>query len=229
MDLKLTNKVAIVLAASKGLGKAVATALSSEGAIVIIGSRDETELNKTAREIKKITGNNIIAIQVDISNGKQIEAFINKVAVQFGRIDILINNGGGPPFEKFENFDDEAWQKAFELGYSKAAILYGFSCMYKVYSNDSFSIDRASNEFNQTQKNNNVLTYGEFYRLVARPVNDFVFEVLQTTPLSEIGNPVAVIFPPNVALVKLIVAGGVVVATVGIAAFVTTTSSIIYA
>jgi 3-oxoacyl-[acyl-carrier protein] reductase len=115
MDLKLTNKVALILAASKGLGRAIATTLSAEGAKVIIGSRDENELNKTAAEIKKLTGNEVIAIPVDVSDGKQIEEFIKKAAAAFGRIDILLNNAGGPPFDKFENFDETAWQKAFEL------------------------------------------------------------------------------------------------------------------
>ena len=115
MDLKLTNKVAIVLAASKGLGKATATALSAEGAKVIIGSRDEVALNNTAAEIQMLTGNPVVAIPVDVSDGAQVTSFIQKAADSFGRIDILLNNGGGPPFDKFENFDDEAWQKAFEL------------------------------------------------------------------------------------------------------------------
>ena len=115
MDLKLTNKIAIVLAASKGLGKAIATALSAEGAKVIIGSRDETELNKTAQGIQQLTGNEVMAIPVDVADGDQIKALIQKTVDTFGRIDILLNNGGGPPFDKFENFDDGAWQKAFEL------------------------------------------------------------------------------------------------------------------
>jgi len=115
MDLKLTNKVAIVLAASKGLGRAIATALSAEGAKVIIGSRDEAELKKTAEEIQKLTSNEVIAIPVDVSDAEQVKNFIQKAADTFGRIDILLNNSGGPPFNKFENFDDEAWQKAFEL------------------------------------------------------------------------------------------------------------------
>ena len=51
MDLHLKNKTALVLAASKGMGRAIATALSAEGAKVIIGSRDEAELKKTAEEI----------------------------------------------------------------------------------------------------------------------------------------------------------------------------------
>ncbi|TWI95883.1 3-oxoacyl-[acyl-carrier protein] reductase [Mucilaginibacter frigoritolerans] len=115
MDLKLNNKVAIVLAASKGLGKAIATALSAEGAKVIIGSRDETELNKTASAIQQLTGNDVIAIPVDVSDAAQINSFIQKAADSFGRIDILLNNGGGPSFNKFEHFDDAEWQKAFEL------------------------------------------------------------------------------------------------------------------
>jgi 3-oxoacyl-[acyl-carrier protein] reductase len=115
MDLKLSDKVAVVLAASKGLGKAIASSLSAEGAKVVIGSRDKEVLNKTADEIQKLTGNPVIAILVDVSDSNQIGNFIQKAADRFGRIDILVNNAGGPPFDKFENFDDDAWQKAFEL------------------------------------------------------------------------------------------------------------------
>jgi len=115
MDLKLNHKVAIVLAASKGLGKAIATALSAEGARVIIGSRDDDELQQTAKEISGITGNDVVAMAVDVSNAARVTDFIEKASAAFGHIDILVNNSGGPPFNKFENFDDEAWQQAFNL------------------------------------------------------------------------------------------------------------------
>jgi 3-oxoacyl-[acyl-carrier protein] reductase len=115
MDLKLNDKVAVVLAASKGLGKAIAATLSAEGARVIIGSRDQAELDKTAAEIHQLTGNEVIAMAVDVAKGEEIEAFIKKAGEAFGRIDILLNNAGGPPFDKFENFDDTQWQQAFEL------------------------------------------------------------------------------------------------------------------
>jgi 3-oxoacyl-[acyl-carrier protein] reductase len=115
MDLKLNNKIAVVLAASKGLGRAIATTLSAEGAKVIIGSRNEAELNKTATEIKTLTGNDVIAIPVDVTDPEQIKNFIEQAAAAFGHIDILVNNAGGPPFDKFEHFDDDAWQKAFDL------------------------------------------------------------------------------------------------------------------
>jgi len=114
MDLHLTNKVAIVLAASKGLGKAIATTLSAEGAKVIIGSRDMVELTKTAAAITAKTGNEVVAMQVDVSQADALTEFIEQASAKFGRIDILLNNAGGPPFDKFENIDDEQWQKAFE-------------------------------------------------------------------------------------------------------------------
>jgi 3-oxoacyl-[acyl-carrier protein] reductase len=115
MDLKLNNKVALVLAASKGLGRAIATSLSAEGAVVVISSRNETELNKTAEEISATTGYKVIAIPADVSYSGQTNALIHSVAQRFGRIDILVNNSGGPPFNKFENFDDDDWQRAFDL------------------------------------------------------------------------------------------------------------------
>jgi len=115
MDLKLKNKVALVLAASKGLGKASALALSAEGAKVVISSRNADELKKTAAEIHKQTGNPVVAIPADVSDAAQVIDLIKKTAETFGGIDILVNNSGGPPFAHFETFDDETWQKAFDL------------------------------------------------------------------------------------------------------------------
>ncbi|MFI5162594.1 MAG: SDR family oxidoreductase [Sphingobacteriales bacterium] len=115
MDLQLKNKVALVLAASKGLGKASAFALSAEGAKVVICSRNAEELKQAAAEIHKQTGNPVVAIPTDVSDAAQVRSLIEETAKAFGGIDILVNNGGGPPFAHFETFDDEAWQKAFEL------------------------------------------------------------------------------------------------------------------
>jgi 3-oxoacyl-[acyl-carrier protein] reductase len=130
MDLKLTNKVALILAASKGLGRAIATTLSAEGAKVIIGSRNAGELNKTAAAIQQLTGNEVIAIPVDVSKSEDIETFIKQAAAKFGRIDILLNNAGGPPFNKFENFDEQAWQKAFEMNLLSVAHLSRLALPY---------------------------------------------------------------------------------------------------
>jgi 3-oxoacyl-[acyl-carrier protein] reductase len=114
MDLKLNNKVALVLAASKGLGRAIATTLAEEGASIVIGSRDQAELEKTASAIKTATGNlNITAIVVDVNKPEQIEHIITQTVKTYGNINILVNNAGGPPFNKFETFDDEQWLAAF--------------------------------------------------------------------------------------------------------------------
>lgn len=115
MDLGIKDKVAVVLAASKGLGRATAKALAAEGVRVIIGSRNQLELEKTAQEISQKTGSQVIAIPVDVTDVAQVENFITKAAAHFGRIDILVNNAGGPPFGSVESFDEAAWQAAFEL------------------------------------------------------------------------------------------------------------------
>jgi 3-oxoacyl-[acyl-carrier protein] reductase len=115
MDLKLNNKVALILASSKGLGKAIATSLAAEGARVIISSRNLQELTQTAQEIKNLTGNDVTVIAADVSKAEDVEKLVTQVGNSFGHIDILLNNAGGPLFDKFEHFDDEQWQKAFEL------------------------------------------------------------------------------------------------------------------
>jgi 3-oxoacyl-[acyl-carrier protein] reductase len=114
MNLGLDQKVAVVLAASKGLGKASALALSAEGAKVIIGSRNITELNSSADEIRAQTGNEVVCFPVDVTNSEQLTSFIHQAGSVYGRIDILVNNAGGPPFGKFESFDDAQWQQAYE-------------------------------------------------------------------------------------------------------------------
>lgn len=115
MDLQLKGKTALVLAASKGLGKAVAHALAAEGTNVVIGSRNGEELEKTANEIRSKNSVDVLSIPIDVTKAADAENFVSQAVKKFGSIDILVNNAGGPPFGKFETFDDLAWQKAFEL------------------------------------------------------------------------------------------------------------------
>src|SRR5271169_6003048 len=100
MDLKLKDKVALVLAASKGLGKASAMSLAAQGAIVVIGARNRDNLDKTAEEIRSLTKSRVLAIPVDVSKTGAAENFVEQAAATFGGIDILVNNAGGPPFGK---------------------------------------------------------------------------------------------------------------------------------
>lgn len=115
MDLQLKGKTALVLAASKGLGKACAIALATEGADVVIGARNRETLERTAEEIRLIGKGRVLAIPVDVNKPEDTEAIVTGAVKEFGRIDILVNNAGGPPFGRFESFDEAAWQAAFEL------------------------------------------------------------------------------------------------------------------
>jgi 3-oxoacyl-[acyl-carrier protein] reductase len=115
MDLGLRDKVALVLAASKGIGRASATALAAEGAHVTIGARGAQALERTAQEIQHTTGSRVLAIPTDVTKRQDVEAIVAATVREFGRIDILVNNAGGPPAGKFESFGDSQWQSAFEL------------------------------------------------------------------------------------------------------------------
>jgi len=130
MDLQLKDKVAIVLAASKGLGRACAAALAAEGANVVICARNKEQLEKTAEEIRAAYKIKVLAITTDVSKINEVEDLIEKANKEFGRIDILVNNAGGPPFGKFESFDDAAWQSAFEMNLMSAVRLSRLTVPY---------------------------------------------------------------------------------------------------
>lgn len=115
MDFGLHDKVAIVLAASKGLGRASAAALAAEGARVVIGARTAETLFATAQQIEQEYGSRVIAVPTDVTKPEDIDTIVNTALREFGRIDILVNNAGGPPPGTFEQFADTHWQAAFEL------------------------------------------------------------------------------------------------------------------
>lgn len=115
MDLGITGKTAIVAAASKGLGKAAALGFANEGTNLAICAREKTALVKTAEEIMSATSARVLPIITDITNPDDIQKLVTKVADEFGRIDILVTNAGGPPTGLFSNFDDKDWQDAITL------------------------------------------------------------------------------------------------------------------
>ena len=115
MDLGLRGKVALVAAASKGLGRAVAHELAAEGASVAICSRDAAAIAAAGRDIAAATGAEVLAVAADVADPSAIGAFVDAALARFGRIDILLTNSGGPPPGRFEALDMAAWQKATEL------------------------------------------------------------------------------------------------------------------
>ena len=115
MELGLKDKIAIVPASSKGLGKAVALGLALEGAKVVICSRNEHEIKAAAKAINKQAKSDVLPIKADVSNQSDLEIIVNKTIDAFSTVHILINNAGGPPFGYFNDFDMQQWQKAIEL------------------------------------------------------------------------------------------------------------------
>lgn len=115
MDLALKDKVAWVLGGSSGLGLASAQALAGEGVHVAISARDEARLNQAAAQIDASDAGRCIAVPLDVTDGSAIDSAASQVASKLGPIDILIANAGGPPPGTFDEFDDEALHRAFEL------------------------------------------------------------------------------------------------------------------
>ena len=115
MDLGLKGKVALVAAASRGLGKAVAWELAREEARVAICARGEETLRATAAEISSETGSEVLPVVADVTQPNDINKLVSSVEAHFGRIDVLINNAGGPPTGSFLDFDDAAWEAALRL------------------------------------------------------------------------------------------------------------------
>jgi 3-oxoacyl-[acyl-carrier protein] reductase len=115
MNLGLQNKVAMVGGASKGLGFGVAQALAAEGALVSIASRDQAAIDRAAERLKKGNGANVLAIAADLSSADAIARWHQATIERFGGIDLLFTNTGGPPAGPALDFDDQAWQKGFDL------------------------------------------------------------------------------------------------------------------
>jgi 3-oxoacyl-[acyl-carrier protein] reductase len=117
MDLGLRDRVAIVCAASQGLGKAAAAGLVREGARVVVCSRDRGRLEAAAAEIRNAAGSgaDVLACPADLSRAADIVRLIETAVQHYGRLDILINNAGGPPVGTFPDLDDAVWQQGVEL------------------------------------------------------------------------------------------------------------------
>jgi len=115
MDLGLKGKVAVVAAASKGLGFGVAQALAREGAILSICSREEAAIQAAAEKLKAEGAADVHAVAIDVKDGAAVKAWIDATGSKYGQIDALLVNAGGPPAAKFKDITDEMWQAAFDL------------------------------------------------------------------------------------------------------------------
>ena len=115
MDLGIRGKVALVSASSKGLGRAVAEELAAEGAHLVLCARGKETLDRTAESIRQTTGVKVVAVATDVSNPADAARVAEAALNEFGRVDILVTNSGGPPSGPFENLTAEMWDAATSL------------------------------------------------------------------------------------------------------------------
>lgn len=114
MDLGLAKRVAIVTGSSRGIGKAIAHGLAEEGAKVTVCARNEDRLRKAAEEIETSTGTEVLPLRADLRNKESIESMVEATVEKFGRVDLLVNNTGGPPPALFLKTTEEDWRESID-------------------------------------------------------------------------------------------------------------------
>lgn len=114
MDVGLNGKVAIVTGASRGVGKAIAQALASEGCRLAIVARGRKALDETADELWR-SGTEVLAVVADLTVAPDVERIVQATMEQYGRIDILVHNAGGAKGQNIFDTSDEDWEEALAL------------------------------------------------------------------------------------------------------------------
>ena len=115
MELGLDGKIAIVTGGSEGMGRAAAERLARSGARVTVCARRKDVLERTADDLRKATGGELLAIPADVTRPADCENVVASTVRQFGGVDILLNNAGTSAAGAFEKVGDETWLADFEL------------------------------------------------------------------------------------------------------------------
>jgi 3-oxoacyl-[acyl-carrier protein] reductase len=122
VDLGLRGRAAFVAASSKGMGRAIAEQFAAEGADVGMCARSEATL-QTAAEAVRAHGVRVIATSADVAVAEEARNAVERTVSEFGRLDALVVNAGGPPRNSFADLDDEKFEAAYQLTFMSAVHL----------------------------------------------------------------------------------------------------------
>jgi len=130
MDLGLRGRTALVMAASRGFGRAVAIQLAAEGARVAMCARGEGDLDEAAEDVRAAgqeafggAGGEVLPRALDVTDGKAVAGFVADLERDWGGIDLLLVNAGGPPAGTFSELDLDQWEAAYRLTVESAVRL----------------------------------------------------------------------------------------------------------
>ncbi len=129
LDLGIKGRTALVCAASRGFGKAVALQLVSEGAKVAMCARGTEELEGAAHQVRRAaqaagyTDIQVLARSVDVTDEKAMDGFVTEAEETLGPLDMALVNAGGPPAGRFFELDAKAWDRSYRLNLASAAAL----------------------------------------------------------------------------------------------------------
>jgi 3-oxoacyl-[acyl-carrier protein] reductase len=115
METGIRNRVAIVAASSKGIGRATALALAAEGANLALCARHAEALDRVAEEARRSHGVEVYTETFDVADDDRVRQFTEATHRQFGRIDICVTNAGGPPAKPFSATTMSEWDSAYQL------------------------------------------------------------------------------------------------------------------
>ncbi len=127
LDLfKVTDKVAIVTGAGRGVGAGIATALAEVGADVVVAARSVDQLETTAEAVRA-TGRRALVVPTDVTERAQLEHLVAATVAEFGRIDIVVNNAGGWPPQPLLRTSERAFEDAFRFNVTSAFLMTRFA------------------------------------------------------------------------------------------------------
>ena len=115
MDLGLKGKIALVAAASKGLGRAIAEELAAEGASLVLCARGDEALQETCAAIEAAHSVPVLGVAADVAQPADVARLMQAAQDRFGRIDVLVTNAGGPPAGTFDTLSPDMWDGATRL------------------------------------------------------------------------------------------------------------------